>query len=155
MSATFTSAASVQELDFESIGPLIHCGCLICDFCSSNQRFACGFLRIPLTEDTLAVRLALPLAGCALDFNQPVTAPCRAHQSDTVLPDGRPALALNRNVKSENLHPSTHRAPSRPQRGRIIQPRVAPPRRYPGSSPLKTIPYPNGITSTPFPTTET
>src|SRR3974390_401399 len=80
MSAPFTSAASVQELDFESIGPLIHCGCLICDFCSSNQRFACGFLRIPLTEDTLAVRLALPLAGCALDFTQPVTAPCRAHQ---------------------------------------------------------------------------
>jgi hypothetical protein len=34
----------------------------------------------PLTEDT--VRLALPLAGCALDFNQPVTAPCRAHQRE-------------------------------------------------------------------------
>ena len=35
--------------------------------------------RFHLAMDTLAVRLALPLAGCALDFNQLVSAPCRAH----------------------------------------------------------------------------
>ena len=35
--------------------------------------------RFGLTADTLAVRLALPLAGCALDFDQLVSAPCRAH----------------------------------------------------------------------------
>jgi hypothetical protein len=29
--------------------------------------------------DTLAVRLVVPLAGPALDFNQPVSAPCWAH----------------------------------------------------------------------------
>jgi len=47
MSATSTSTASVQALDFESICPLIRCGCLLCGSCSSNQRFACGFLQIP------------------------------------------------------------------------------------------------------------
>ncbi len=36
--------------------------------------------RFHLTMDTLAVRLAVPLAGPALDFHQPVIAPCRAHQ---------------------------------------------------------------------------
>lgn len=30
------------------------------------------------------IRLALPLAGCALDFNQPVSAPCRAHQKKDI-----------------------------------------------------------------------
>src|SRR5207302_5384965 len=38
---------SVQVLDFESIGPLVQLARLICDFCSSSQRFACGFLQIP------------------------------------------------------------------------------------------------------------
>ena len=34
--------------------------------------------RFPLAMDTLAIRLAVPLAGSALDFNQLVSAPCRA-----------------------------------------------------------------------------
>src|SRR5262245_42728620 len=34
----------------------------------------------PLTMDTLAVRLTLPLAGCVEDFHLRVSAPCRAHQ---------------------------------------------------------------------------
>ena len=33
-----------------------------------------------LAMDTLAVRLTVPLAGPVLDFNQQVSAPCRAHQ---------------------------------------------------------------------------
>jgi hypothetical protein len=84
MSATYTSAASVQELDFESLCPLIRCGCLECGFCSSNQRFACGFLRIP-PHDGHPCRPAssspdracrgLPISG-----SPPRCAPCRAHQ---------------------------------------------------------------------------
>jgi len=35
--------------------------------------------RFRLATDTLAVRLAVPLAGPALDLNQQVSAPCRAH----------------------------------------------------------------------------
>ena len=34
-----------------------------------------------LAADTLAVQLAVPLAGPALDFNQLVSAPCRAHKN--------------------------------------------------------------------------
>jgi hypothetical protein len=37
-----------------------------------------------LTTDTLAVRLAIPLAGPALDFHQRVIAPCRAHQKKAI-----------------------------------------------------------------------
>ena len=37
---------SVQLLDFEDIGLLIRHDSLICDSCSSGQRFACGFLQI-------------------------------------------------------------------------------------------------------------
>src|SRR5882672_12932999 len=47
MSATSTHKLSVQVLDFEDIGLLIQLARLICDFCSSDQRFACGFLQIP------------------------------------------------------------------------------------------------------------
>src|ERR1051326_3240066 len=47
MPAAFTAKLSVQVSDFEDIGLLIQLVCLICDFCSSSQRFACGFLQIP------------------------------------------------------------------------------------------------------------
>jgi hypothetical protein len=47
MSAPSTHKLSVQVLDFEDTGPLIQLARLICDFCSSDQRFACGFLQIP------------------------------------------------------------------------------------------------------------
>src|ERR1051325_1329985 len=47
MPAAFTAKLSVQVSDFEDIGLLIQLDCLICDFCSSSQRFACGFLQIP------------------------------------------------------------------------------------------------------------
>src|SRR5258707_13785861 len=47
MPAASTYKLSVQVSDFESIGPLIQLACLIGDFCSSSQRFACGFLQIP------------------------------------------------------------------------------------------------------------
>jgi hypothetical protein len=47
MPAAFTSADSVQVSGFEDIGLLTHCNRLICDFYSSSQCFACGFLQIP------------------------------------------------------------------------------------------------------------
>src|SRR2546429_3164104 len=47
MPAASTYKLSVQVLDFESICPLIQLARLICDFCSSSQRFACDFLQIP------------------------------------------------------------------------------------------------------------
>ena len=47
MSVTSTSTLSVQVLDFEEICLLIQRVRLICASCSSDQRFACGFLQIP------------------------------------------------------------------------------------------------------------
>mgnify|MGYP001589079749 CR=1 FL=1 len=47
MPAAYTSRFSVQVWDFEDIGLLIQPARLICDSCSSGQRFACGFLQIP------------------------------------------------------------------------------------------------------------
>src|SRR5215211_1911758 len=47
MPAAYTAKLSVQVSDFECKRLLIQLDCLICDFCSSGQRFACGFLQIP------------------------------------------------------------------------------------------------------------
>lgn len=47
MPAAFTPMPSVQVSDFEDIGLLIRHDRLVCDFYSSGQRFACGFLQIP------------------------------------------------------------------------------------------------------------
>jgi len=47
MPGTYTPVPAVQVLDFEDNGLLIRHRRLVCAFCSSGQRFACGFLRIP------------------------------------------------------------------------------------------------------------
>src|SRR6266498_4804199 len=47
MPAASTTKLAVQVLDFEAICLLIQLDRLVCDFCSSGQRFACGFLQIP------------------------------------------------------------------------------------------------------------
>src|SRR5688572_2764647 len=47
MPAAYTYKFSVQVSDFETIRLLIQLARLLCDFCSSGQRFACGFLQIP------------------------------------------------------------------------------------------------------------
>ena len=47
MPGTYTSVSSVQVSDSEDIGLLIRHRRLVCASCSSGQRFACGFLRIP------------------------------------------------------------------------------------------------------------
>lgn len=47
MPAAYTSAASVQVPGFEDMRLLTHGDRLVCDFCSSGQCFAFGFLQIP------------------------------------------------------------------------------------------------------------
>ena len=47
MPAAYTSMLSVQVSGFEGIGLLAQHDRLVCDSCSSSQRFACGFLQIP------------------------------------------------------------------------------------------------------------
>src|SRR5262249_46565973 len=45
MLAAYTSRLSVQVSDFEDLCLLIQPCRLLCGFCSSGQRFACGFLQ--------------------------------------------------------------------------------------------------------------
>src|SRR2546423_13197360 len=76
MPAASTSRLSVQVSDFEDISLLIQPCRLICDFCSSGQRFACGFLQIPprgghpcrpANDSPCRVRMGLsPTSECAL-----------------------------------------------------------------------------------------
>src|SRR3990172_6999096 len=47
MPAAYTYMPPVQVSDFRDICPLIRYVRLLCDSCSSGQRFACGFLQIP------------------------------------------------------------------------------------------------------------
>src|SRR5882724_11969562 len=51
MPAASTYKLSVQVLDFEDMCLLIQLARLVCDFCSSSQRFACGFLQIPPRDE--------------------------------------------------------------------------------------------------------
>ena len=67
--AAYTSAPSVQVSGFEDNGLLTQCDRLICDFYSSSQCFACGFLQPTPRDVNLAVRLAVPLTGPAEDFH--------------------------------------------------------------------------------------
>src|SRR2546427_12042373 len=87
MPAASTPKLSVQVLDFEDIRLLIQLARLICDFCSSGQRFACGFLQIP-SRSGHPCRPAID-SPCRLvgDFHSLVTAPCRAHK-ETAAPVG-------------------------------------------------------------------
>src|SRR5210317_1279396 len=86
MPATYTSMLSVQVLDFEDNRLLIQHDRLICDSCSSGQRFACGFLQLTPHDANLAVRLILPPVGCIEDLHLQVSAPCRAHDTKKVGP---------------------------------------------------------------------
>src|SRR2546428_12680244 len=78
MPARSTAMLSVQVLDFEDICLLIQRGRLVSGFCTSGQRFACGFLRTPPRDDALAVRLTVPPVGSVEDLHLQVSAPCRA-----------------------------------------------------------------------------
>ena len=73
--AASTTAVSVQELGFEDIGLLTHCGRLICGSCSSGQCFAFGFLQIPPRDEHPCRSLIVPLAGSIVDFHHQVIRP--------------------------------------------------------------------------------
>jgi len=60
--------------------PSIRCVCLVCGSCSSDHRFAYTFLRTPSHDGHPCCSAGTFAAGCALDFNQLVSAPCRAHE---------------------------------------------------------------------------
>ena len=81
MSAASTAMISVQASDFEDFGLLTHHGRLYAVSVRQTSVLPAASFGFHLAMDTLAVRLALPLAGCALDFNQQVSAPCRAHKT--------------------------------------------------------------------------
>src|SRR5690554_3280085 len=75
MPAASTSTPSVQVLGFDDSSRLTRCDRLICDFCSSGQCFACGFLQIPPRGG----HPCRPASG----------SPCRAHRGLT--PPSHPA----------------------------------------------------------------
>jgi hypothetical protein len=72
---------SVQALGFKDIGLLTHHGRLYAVSVRQTSVLPAASFGFHVAMDTLAVRLALPLAGCALDLNQQVSAPCRAHKA--------------------------------------------------------------------------
>jgi len=68
MPAAYTFMRAVQVPDFEDIGLLIPHDRLICDSCSSSQRFAFDFLQLSPRGKNLAVQPTLPPAGCVEDL---------------------------------------------------------------------------------------
>ncbi len=93
--AAYTSMLSVQVSGFEDSGLFIQHNRLVCDFCSSGQHVACGFLQIP-SRDGHPCRPASssPCRACgglSPPSHQAGTtparmvlthhAPCRAHQT--------------------------------------------------------------------------
>ena len=79
MSAASTAMTSVQALDFEDNCLLIRHGRLYAVSVRRTSVLPAASFRFHLAMDTLAVRLTVPLAGPVLDFDQQVSAPCRAH----------------------------------------------------------------------------
>jgi hypothetical protein len=79
MPATYTPILSGQVQDFEDLCLLIQYGRLLCDFCSSGQCFAYGFLQILPRDRHPCLRLTVPPAGPVGDLHPQVVAPCRAH----------------------------------------------------------------------------
>ena len=94
MPAASTSRLSVQVSGFEDICLLTQSCRLLCDFCSSGQRFACGFLQIPprgghpcrpANDSPCRVRMGLsPTSECALPGAQKET-PRRAAREQVVV----------------------------------------------------------------------
>ena len=66
---------SVQLLDFDLYGGLIHASQPVRDSCSSGQCFASGFLQTPPRDDALASGCILPTAGRIGDFHPLERAP--------------------------------------------------------------------------------
>src|SRR5437660_12871114 len=86
MSAGYTTQRSVQVSGFANIGLLTPLRRLYPISVRRTSALPAASFRFAVTHDTLAVRLALPLAGYAEDFHLQVNAPCRAQQQE----EGRP-----------------------------------------------------------------
>src|SRR5207237_2460104 len=80
MSAGYTTQRSVQVSGFANIGLLTPLRRLYPISVRRTSALPAASFRFAVTHDTLAVRLALPLAGYAEDFHLQVNAPCRAQQ---------------------------------------------------------------------------
>ena len=102
MPAAFTSATSVQVPGFEDRCLLTRDDRLICDFCSSGQCFAFGFLQIP-------PRGGHPCRSAS-------GSPCRAHRGLTPPSrPGRPPRRAGTARPAERLATATSTAPARPR----------------------------------------
>ena len=105
--AASTSTPSVQVLGFGDIGRLTRCDRLICDFCSSGQCFACGFLQIPPRGG----HPCRPASG----------SPCRAHRglappshpASTTCTGTAPVKALRAMPGAPNKNRARHASPVR------------------------------------------
>ena len=116
--ATYTSVLSVQESGFEDIGLLTQYDRLVCDFCSSGQCFACGFLQPAPRGANLAVRLVVPLAGPTEDFHLQVirlvtttnrTAPAKALRAIPGAPKKKPDQLTGLSLSTPAMN-SLHRS---------------------------------------------
>lgn len=63
-----------QLSDFSFFRSLIHSTHLLCDFCSSDQSFALGFLQIPPHGGHPCLQLTVPTAKPVVDFHHQVIA---------------------------------------------------------------------------------
>ena len=102
MSAAYTSARSVQVLDFSDNGRLIPRSRLYAIPVRQTNVLPAASFRFRLATDTLAVRLPLPPVGCGKDFHLQADAPCRAHHKKT---DGNIAARLDLKINTENKEP--------------------------------------------------
>jgi hypothetical protein len=80
MSAGYTTQRSVQVSGFANIGLLTPLRRLYPISVRRTSALPAASFRFAVAHDTLAVRLAFPLAGYAEDFHLQVNAPCRAQQ---------------------------------------------------------------------------
>jgi hypothetical protein len=71
---------SEHFFDFGDSCLLIRHGRLLCGFCSSGQRFACGFLQVSPRDGHPCRPANTSPVGRVEDFRLQVGAPCRAHQ---------------------------------------------------------------------------
>ena len=128
MSVGYTSRRSVQVSGFADIGLLTPPCRLLSASCSSDQRFAFGFLQISQSPtNTLAVRLTLPLVGRVEDSHLQVSAPCRAHRQKN--PAGFPAGP----AAPQGHFPRARSTRKKPQFSRITSRPSPPARRTPRS----------------------
>ena len=99
--AASTFTPSVQVSGFDDIGRLTRCDRLVCDFCSSGQCFACGFLQIP-PRDGHPCR---PASGSPCRVHRGLAPP--SHPASTTCTGTAPVKALRAMPGAPIKNPST------------------------------------------------